>query len=430
MLKEDYFKLALRSGAFKYRNWIISVFTAIVENNYKKVYPYMLTYTDGRVYCINETGLRVEITDAIPGQALIRAHDAITVNPEDAVNLSDTVKSTYGILFANYYMLIYPFGKKIPYINKRFTVKDIENIIVSRFYDDVDDISLELPDRFYVREREILAGANNELSGMNGYLVTNISERSVVGAPNNKEIRDKLVAEHTGDINDPILGAKIDKAIIDNERKYIESDPAGTKFFYTGKKSYEARKRMGGAFGYEAPFTEEQSGRLVLRALDEGIDPNDLPALINGGRSGSDSRANETKIGGGRSKDAFRAFQNHIIEGEFCGTLLGTRRQVIRSDSAILMGMYYQDGLKPTLIDLTEFNKIVNTEVVLKLPNRCRAPVDRTCKVCAGTSLSRNSRSPAIATASAGTGFLIGSLKKMHLASADLSQYNPRLLIS
>lgn len=440
MLKEEYFKKALKSGAYKYRNWVISILTRIVDNPYDKDYTYKLVPKDGSMFFIDENGLLKEITDYVSDRALINPHEKIRVLPEDAINIERSMESTYGLLFANYFMLIYAFGSKIKYINKSFTVSTIEDIIGENFHDNPGDtypptdeeMAKADPDKFYVFERERLAEANNQLDHLNGILVTNVSKMSIVGSPNNKKIRDELISQHKGDINDPVLGAKIDKAIADEERRYIASDPDGTKHFYIKSKSYNnARKRMGGAYGYEAPFTSEQEGKLILPSLQEGLRKEDLPHLINGARAGSAFRANDTQIGGTRVKGAMQAFQNSVVIDGDCGTKLGFLRLVQASDKRILIGSYYtNDSGDAELISPDNFKSLLGKEILLRVPSRCASPPEKFCSVCSGTNLSRNKRSPAIATGNVGTTFLKGSLKKMHIAAADIAVYNLNTLMS
>lgn len=433
MKKETYFKRALASGAYRYRNWIISIFSQILDNPYPKDYPFKLVPKDGQLWFVTEEGGLELIEDFAGGSALVKAHDPISLRSGEIINYKgEEITTTYGTLFANYFVVVYPFKDKIPYINKHFTGVYIESLILDKFSDNPKEGEAEDPSKIYVYEREKLAEATNELIYINDILVTNASRHSLTGSPNNKAIRDKLVKEHKGDINDPLLGAKIDKAIGDEERRYIAEDPEGTKHFYTKAKSYNnARKRMGGAFGYEAPFTSEQKGKLILSSLQEGIEIEDLPHLINGARAGSDFRANDTQIGGSRSKDAFRSFQNDRIEGEDCGTKLGFKRRVIPSDKKILVGSFFiGDDNKPTEITEDNFKSLVDKIIILRVPGRCNAPPSRTCRVCAGVHLSKNERSPSIATGKVGTGFLKGSLKKMHVSAAELVRYDINLLIS
>ena len=424
MNKNEFFNLAIGTDVVRYKEWIICLFTKFSKSKPRIAgdYPFRLIRDESGKYFANIDGALVAIEDADPNLPLFEIKEPILITKGSMPNITGDVVTTVGLAVVNSMLLCYPFGSKIPYINKKFSVKDIEKIIEPVFMDDVEPGEVEDPTKIYVREYLVFGKMACQISGFASISVPGDTIKSVTGHPDGPKLKAELLEKYKDRLNDPVVAAMIEKELVKLDRSWVDDD---AKDVYLSDKVWNnSRKRMFYMHGYEAPFTSEQKGVLLTRSLEEGIDFEQMPAMVNSLYSGSFSRGSETQLGGAKSKDALRIFQNSSISEDDCGTKLALKITVSIINWPSIIGMYMMSGGKPVLITDDMRDTLIGRTIFKRSPERCNTEGLRFCKICAGVGLSKTPTGVGVEMSSVGTTYMTSSLKKMHTGSVSSVRYD------
>ncbi len=129
MNKLEYFLVALENRLFIHKEWVIRCFS-FVEAPESSI-PYMLNRDSKGYYCFNNDSGRIDI-EGSSKERLYDFREPVKLKPRDVPNLGEDLESTYGRLFVNYLIFVYPFGTKIPYMNESIKIGNVEKIIEKR----------------------------------------------------------------------------------------------------------------------------------------------------------------------------------------------------------------------------------------------------------------------------------------------------------
>lgn len=424
MDKREFFIKALNAGAARKRHWVFSVFSVTEDPDSDPTttvgkYPYQVVRKDNLTYFVTEGG-EFELISGVGKSSIAEFREQLIIDSGDIANYtgSKPLVTTYGNALINHLLLAEPFGTKIPYQEGHFSIKRVEAEILSRLIDDPEDEMDDTPapdGKIYVREYLEFTDAALSIVGLNNIAVTSSSQRSVQTHPDMRKRRKELMEQFKGKLDDPAVIAKIGEVLEALDREWIKGDPSEDFFAYNDKKYYgSVRKKMYAMFGAESPFQDGTVVEFIAKSLEEGIDIEHLPAMINSLRYGSYNRGEQTKLGGESTKTIYRMLGTVRISEDDCGAKVGMPTPILDENKDRYLGRYYLDGGKLTPITKDNLPSLVNTIILLRGPLSCKTEGRNICAVCAGDQLAEQPNGLAAAAAGLGGRYLSIFLAAMH----------------
>ena len=430
MNKHEYFVAACNNGAFRWKHWVLSVFSHVKEQDGewdKNMYPYRFIRKGKEGYFVNEQKELVRLDFEITDDALFGFKEKCTAKAGDAANLTATVETTYGRLLYNWICICWALAGKIDYQNDApINVKAIESIIETKLVDTPIDMATAT-DRNVIYVFEYLRFIDAHFNALTGYsqlCVPSATRKTMTRDPRTVEFRNKLLADNKDRLHDPATIAKIQKELADFDREWMKGDQ-GMGFMINPKAFDTIRMKTQLMQGAEMGFGGVEGMELIPTSLSEGWDVNSMPAMINSIRSGSYDRGADTALGGAEVKTFYRLFQNAKITVDDCGTTLGVPKLVLASNIKKFVGYYHIVNGKPKPIDESCIGKII----LARTPGYCKAEGTDFCKCCMGD---LNAQYPAGLPGGAsdvGNQFMYMFMKAMHGKALKTAQYDFTLQI-
>lgn len=418
MLKRDYFLAAMAAGEYKRRAFVVSVFTLLMEglDDWKKnPYNYRLVRSPGGYsYVDPNTGNLEQIEDGVVNVPLFGVTESVTLKPNDYPGLSEQIETTYGRLLFNYTVLYYAFGTKVPYINKKTSPRDLEDLIVDRVADIPEKKSDRSEDKIYIDEYLKFCDAMFYLTAFTQVCVPGATRKSMVTPVGLKEYKKQLLEENKDKLNDPAVIAKIDAALVKYDRDYIKGDPA-ENFMLADKYYNIVRKKLYGMHGAEAGLSETYEVNLIKNSLSEGWDINNFPAMNNALRAGSYDRGASTMLGGESVKWLFRALSNMRVTENDCNSKLGIIFDIDETNTNIIIGHYLiENGDTIHITNKEEAVRYIGKRVTVRSPMFCNLKMTDYCEKCVGDKLAAQKTGLSVAGSEFGSIMLNMFMKKMH----------------
>lgn len=383
LTKQEYIHKALNGGAYKRNSWVLRIFAVsnlrTVEEGPDFDYEPL---ADGEQYAFQdpETKEFVSIKGLKTNVAMFRALEGIDVTPETTPNVKKPMRVSVGNLVANWIMFIYPFGRKVDFVDGVINSVVEERKIISRLVDDPDDGNFSDDSVIYVNELIRYIDATVNLTGYNKLFVPSATEFTLTPSPEALAFVDEYLKKHKDKLNDPVVIANLTKEVEKLDRAYIDKDP--DKGFYQSKKSFAiVRMRMFYLFGIEANFDGKGGYTFIRNSLTEGWDMRRLPEMANSVRDGSFKRGAETALAGEKVKGIFRNQGATVVEQEDCGTKAGLLVKI--KDERYVGNTFFIDK-KPVHIDKDNFSSYKDRLGYLRNPGMCIHGDDNYCKVCMG----------------------------------------------
>lgn len=418
MFKRDYFLLAMNSGLFMYKRWILEAF-AITDTKTPHPYPHgLMVAEDGRYFIkMEETdGDPIEyIEDAMPGEPMFKPLEKLLLRTGDLKNVVEPVTTTYGNALVNQLVLVYPFGRKIPFMTGQIKIEVIEKIIQQRWDDEApEDASIEAQATAPIRTTEYKRynEAVGQLPGLSQLCVPSATRRTMTADPAMLKRRDELLEKHKHELHDQVVLAKILDELTQMDRKWMAGDP-GERFYIKGKAYDVVRLKVFIMQGISTGFGE--AADLITSSLDEGWDIKKLPAMINQLRDGSHSRGAQTALGGVETKFNNRIFQNSQVEAGDCGTKRGLSMLMTKEMLPHFEGNYHirkngeVENLTPEVLSGLE-----GKEVQVRSPIYCKTAGANFCAVCMGDRIASTPQALSTYAADIGSIFLSLFMAAMH----------------
>lgn len=354
----------------------------------------------------------VSIRDRKPGEPLIPYNGKVKIEAGTLSNLKEDVETTYGRLLVNYLLLDYPFGDKIPYINKQISPGDIEKIIADLLFKEV----------ISVKEYEKFVNNCSFLQPLTKVVIDVATVANTTKPKGIDEFKEKLIEEFNqkhGErwIYDPVLCGNFSQALQDFDAKYLEGDPTVGKLL-TSKIRNNARTKMYLAIGSDKGF----DGRtpLIQNSLADGFpkDNESLAMIFNSGRLGSFDRGHETQKGGSVAKDLLRSAGGiKIIDGD-CGSTLLKKITITKDNFKTLKGIYGHFGDKK-LEPIMNPEDYIGKDAWIRTPLFCKLEGKKFCSICVGKVLSARKDGINILFTTVSTPILRASLKGMHNSQVE-----------
>ncbi|EPU3828949.1 hypothetical protein ACVWU4_000930 [Campylobacter coli] len=421
MNKYDFFKLAFNRQLFKDINWLYTYF-GILANNQIQNNDYIKIVDNKVIGIIEDTEYELDITTKDLVNPIYNMVDIIKLDNEyDISNLKDkNITTTLGRLLVNKILLNIPFGDKIEYINKEFSIGDIEGELAKKIATDVISV-----DEYLKFNKSSLF-----LQNLSRIVTVSSTPKIMTPPPGIKEFKIKCKKEmeekygSTWTTNQTYINEYKDK-LKAYDVEYLKDDPGFGKII--AKKMIDnSRGKLYRTFGDVAGL-DKKEGKVILvdNALNEGY-PKDkvlFSKVIEESVAGSYGRGKETQQGGAAAKDILRATSNVIIEHEDCKSTLGKKIVVTKTNYKSLANRYIIENNKSRLF--SDSDKYIDKEVIIRSPMYCKNKGYSICKTCAGTLLGM-SPNVSIAVLEVSGKLLTISLKGMHDTNTENYTYDVR----
>lgn len=440
MNKRDYFLTALHAGACKKRAWVNSVFTVTRDTGVPDTtLPYRLvTLEDQTCYYFEDpeqNGELTEIEGSDKNEPLFRFKEPCVLHPGDIANYSGDgpLTTTYGNVFVNYLILVLPFGKALSYRTGHVKIKDIEAEILKQLVDDPanDDGSPPPEGQIYVRQMLMFADYALSLVAYSALAVTPNSFKAMQGHPDAIKVRNELVEKYKDQLTDPAIVAMIGKELENLDREWLKDDPTYGFYNTNDSKSFgNVRKKMFYMFGAESPFQDGTTVEFIEPSLNEGIDINHLPAMINSLRAGTHARGAQTQLGGESVKTIYRMLGTSRIAEDDCGSRRGVPLYVGEKNKREFVGHWKVEPGADVLLTDENIDTYVGQVIDLRSPMTCQTEGKNVCKICIGVKMAETPDGLAAAAAQVGGAFLTTFLKKMHGSTLSTETWDPSVRLS
>ncbi|ANH52375.1 RNA polymerase beta subunit [Erwinia phage vB_EamM_Deimos-Minion] len=426
----DYLIMAFRAGAYKQRQWVLSVMSITQTPDGKSVADSMIPYQAHRINIgatldwaywddFNKTFVPIEGVDV--NFPLFRPEDQYTLQPGDFANVTEEVTTTFGRILANHYYFIDVVGERVPFQNVEFNRGMLEKIYKARVLEDAQD--LRRSDPFYLTVDEFKRSVDNgfALGGLSKLCVPTACPETMYPPKFIIEMRDRLFEEHKDELNNPVVMGRIQDELLKHYREFLMSTPSA-KFFVIKKTIDQAFNNMfltggiAGAFG---------GNTVITNSLYEGWNLKNFPALVNGSIEASFDRGAATADGGEKVKMLIRATQNIRITDDDCGTQLGVPWVIEDAGKARFINSYILDKGVTILLTPENIDKFIGKPVMTRSPSFCKKSHGDSCKFCVGAHNATNPRGMSSGTSKIGSTLMLLSMKAMHKGSKiDLIEYN------
>lgn len=394
----EFFKAACKAGRYREKAWVFSVFgcqltrdSALLSGKEWDVHR-----IDGIPYWVDADGEHQEFTDFTEEKniPLLDPREDISLVVGDIPNLSEDVTTTVGNYFLNWYCLVHSMGNKVPFQLGEISVKKILKVIKPLFTNDIlhPDGSLnteaEDPTRIYVHEYVAFVRNTAATAGFVEVSVPSATPFTATTSPTIKPLREKLLKQYEGQLNDPTVIAKIEKELIAEDKKWIDQDP-DRGFYIKGKSFNVVRKKLFLMGGIEESFNGDGTFSLVKTSLSEGMKVENMPALINTMRGGAYSRGALTALGGEAVKFFQRVLQNASVAADDCGVTYGIPFPVNQFNHSDLVGRYQTvDGETVAIGENTK--GLIGKTISLRSPMVCKLGHTDYCAKCMGDVVARS----------------------------------------
>lgn len=421
MKKRDYFLMAYRHGMHLYRWWLFRVFSPpsiTPENELYGINPANLAtpgyvYIDAKGKCIavDENKTLIAIDDAKPGEPLFGIKEAVTFQPGDLLMIKGKTDTFYSTAILNLVLFEYPFKDKIPYQNKRFTPDTPDDLVLAGMKDKTISVAEY---RTYTR-------ACGYITCLATICAPTATEKSVCAPKHIHKLRDQLIKENQGKLDDPVVASAIEAKLYEAYKEHIKGDDFEGYLSAVPKTTEVSIKKSHLIFGAEPSLDDPKKVNLAIPSLSEGFDIKDFPEMANSLRMGSYNRGKETQLGGEAAKFNNRIFQNTEITEEDCQTTVYLPVWITEHNKKQFVGRYVVEKNKLVLVskELTP-----GTWVMLRSPQTCKTKGGNFCRICMGQEIQESVTKLGPMVAEIGGIFLKQSLAKFHAASIKTAKYN------
>jgi hypothetical protein len=435
MNKRDFFLRALMEGQRDLQKaWVDNLFFIVFDQD-EPTRPFdTIRKEEGYYALLPESGLTL-IEGSRGDKPLFRWRERFDLAPGELPNYSgsDTLITTYGNVLINHLCLVIPFGSEIPFQSGVINIKKIEAMIEERLADDPDHDDPPPPGTLYVRQRVQFCDHMLSLVGYNAGTVQSVTRKSLSGPPGWKERRAQLLEQYKDQLTDPAIIAKIGDEYEKMDREWLAGDPSLEFYSVHGKYFSKVRKKLFGMFGGEAPFSDAVVMTLIERSLEEGIDPEDLPLMINSLREGTFNRGAQTQLGGESTKTIYRMVGTSRIVEEDCGVRYGVPFNVTELNHKDFIKYYAIVEGKDILLTDTSIKPFVGKTVEIRSPLTCQSGKSdggrNVCERCSGLDLSEIKDGIPATAAQIGGRFLSAFLAAMHGKSLSTHELDLKLRI-
>ena len=414
MLTNEYVTYAFKNKLPQKQKWYFSTMTINPgDNEYCKI--------EGKIFLVNINGTWVQVEDSDSTKPLLDIYTNVALDKETIPNIqTDKIDTFFGRALANYILCVVPFGTKIPYLDEKFDVGTVEEIIAKKM------VSEEIT----VPEYLLFVDCVSLLQGIASIVTMSATPKNLIGPPGLKEfkkkVKDHMVKKYGPNwMKDQVKIVEYKKYLSDYDEEWLKDHPTNNKIITGSKVKANGRSKMYLAFGAELGWdTKGEKPILVDNSLTDGykLDKTELTSVFNSARSGSYNRGKETQKGGAMTKDMLRASSSIEIMPTDCGSTNFKEITVTKVNANALNGRYMKvgNGIKP----IEDASKLIGQTIEIRSPIYCKLGGKDLCAVCCGEALRDYRTGASLVVNSMGSQILQASLKKVHSAALSTVDFH------
>lgn len=434
----NYFINACKSGAYKKRSWVFTVFSSVGDLPSVKDdahFPYRLYKIEDKYFGyytsdhdsnadpdeISYVLLNGKPIDFTIGEKIVEIDEIIDIYPGDIPNCKEPVETTPGRLFLNWYCFVYGAGDIITYVNDdKVNIMKIASLYGKDAKDDPSDPSKREPGVLYISDLKRMLRAMASFSSFSPICSRSATYYTLTPSDDVAKLKEELLKKHKDELHDPVIVASIEKQLADKDKEYIAQDPDGG-YLENSSKGMAGRFKLMIMQGQQNRMDPNKPPVLVTTSLSEPTDPDKIPALIDELRSGSFSRGAMTALGGEVVKFIYRIYSAVEIIKEDCGSKTGIRRELNENNIERYIGHYVITDKGHVAIDEVNKSSLIGKTVTMRSPAYCQAdPEGRgKCNICMGDFLRGYEKSMATYCAQVGSQMNARFMKAMHNSKAS-----------
>lgn len=351
------------------RKWILRSF-AIKVGNSIATDPFIPSFEDGKCFFMDANGEKEFIDDYEKGKPIFPLVEKISVRPEDFPLFTEKQTTSYGNMVVGACIFGWALENKVPFHNpqKPYSIGDLDDIVSKAIKDKVIDIEPHYKN--YIKALDFCTVFTDFITPVGHEEMFTTNDKVT-------KVRDKLIKENEGRLHVPAVAAKVEEGVNKAIREELKNSPA-MGFLGTSKKLINTvMKKQHYLQGIGTDTKDPSRVAFIGTSLNEGWKKEDMPGMINGIRSGSFSRGQNTALGGLATKQIQRALQNVRIGSDDCGTKVGIPIRCHKGNIKRLEGFYDSKSgkvIKPE----------IGKEYIIRNPGTCKEPNGNVCKKCLG----------------------------------------------
>lgn len=339
-----------------------------------------------------------------------------TLKPGDLPNVKEETVTLGGNFIANLYLLAMPFGDKIPYINKKMSPSDFTDPIAEALATD----KISIPE--YLRFCEMADFVNNFW----GVSTPTGSEKTMSVSPAVTALKEKLLKEHAGELDNAVVVTGIEKQLIAQDAADFKGDVA-EDFFVSSKSRAVSRKKARIMYGLDDGLGGGKPS-MNTNALSEGLTTDNLPIAADSTRAASYSRGFLTAQGGELVNYLYRVFMNTKITKDDCGVKEGVAVQITAVNMKRYLGRYMFDTSgKTVLISPENIKSLVGKNIIVRSPGRCKEKAPNFCALCTDEFFFKSRETVHIETSLPGSVIMNDRMKAMHGREFKIALFEPTI---
>lgn len=400
MNKIDFLKVAVENEAYKDLSWLYQVLTIPITATPENLKTYGVSKETNGFFFKDEEGKMVRL-DGVEGETVFHQEEPVTIDStwmfqykKESVSprpfVKEKTETTVGRLIANAIIVFMPFRSNLSFINKKFTISTVEDIVAPLIKSNPDNIEDYKENEIYVKDLLKLNTQGQYLAQLSSALVSSGSMKLITKPEGIEDFIKELVKKYEGKLSDPVSLVEFENELRKFDDDYLKDDPGYGKFI-SGKVKNIARKKMFLIIGAELSFDDKSRVEPILTSLADGWsdDPEEFSIMMDSIRYASYSSGVETQKGGVVFKTLVRATNTIGITDKDCGTTLGLTRTYRENDYKKLVGRYILQKGKPFLVESPENAKaFIDKEVTLRSPMYCKEDSGNFCHICVGKRIS------------------------------------------
>lgn len=370
-------------------------------------------------YRLNDEWLAFE--DAPKTGPLFKIGEPITVEKGQILNIKETMQTNVTRLVANCILFTSIFNDRLDFLNKKYQISDVVNLIQPYIVDDKDHV----PGKTYSMSEYLkLCDRSNYITTLSSLFFMSSGPELIEQPAWVKSYRAQLIEQYKDELHKPETAAKIDAALVKKYMDEVFDKDTSSRYIVNHKKQIESSvKKTLLSYGAEFGIGSKSGGAditYIPNSLIEGVDPKSLPALYNAQRSGSYGRGKETQEGGASVKEMMAATQNFTVDDKDCGSRQTVDTSVTESNKNELIGCTAIVSSKPIKLDENNIGSYLGKTIGVRSPLYCKSSYTSWCVTCLGDKLTVNKDGLPVAVVSVSSALLLISMAKSHSKGMSL----------
>lgn len=417
MTKEAYFLEAIKFQVCLYKDFLFRLVVTLNKTLADDV-PYVINLNKKtkEFWCIDNEGNEVRVESTI-GEPIFKINHPMLLPGGILKNCPNEVQTTFGRIMVNKVLLSECYGDAIPYINKMFTYRDIEDIVAPILVDD----GKGGPGKIEVKQYKMCVTYGKLFKCLAHLVVYGATEKTTVAPKGIKAFKEKLMKNYKKPYTAQNL-FEIETALKKFDAEWLADDPSDG-IVMSGKMKNLSRVKSLLVFGSGSTLGGKVSSP-VITSLDDGVptDKYTRADMLDTVRGGSEGRGRSTVLGGVSSNYLQGATTHIVVVDKDCKTKRTVDRWLDPSRPSKWLKLNMMVGGKLVHITPEVLAKYSGKVVRLRSPIHCSLKAGTYCRVCSGEHLYSYKDSIALVATNISSSIMGFYMKKSHSEATAMAK--------